>query len=135
MTDNTKREAALELLAATPIWKMNYASPALRLLWRLGIDCPPPHLRRFSRNALGCGAWFGVCWMVIFYLIQLLVPQHPPFAATFPASICVGALYGLWTAAYYAYGRRKYHLPLWEDFDPLTKREAANNPARKAERQ
>ncbi|TXT34551.1 MAG: ybaA [Comamonadaceae bacterium] len=72
MNTSTKREAALKLLSTTGIWKSNYAPPGVKLLWRLGIDCPPPHLARFWSVFFVCGLFAGLSFgflMATYYAI------------------------------------------------------------------
>jgi hypothetical protein len=114
MNTSAKREAALQLLSATGIWKSNYAPPGLRLLWRLGFDCPPPHLAGFWSVFFACGFYFGasmglLLWAVASYSGYNIFPSVPLRAAI------AGLGFGLFMAAYYAWGRRKHKLPLWKD--------------------
>lgn len=114
MNSTAKREAALKLLAATGIWKSNYAPPGVRFLWRLGFDCPPPHFAKFGSVFLVCSLYFGfsmgVCMSAVSVFWGVYDLSRVPIGAT-----AAGVLFGLFMAAYYAMGRRKYQLPLWKD--------------------
>ena len=114
MTPNPKRARALQLLANTGMWRSNYEPPALRLLWRLGVDVPPPHFARFGSVALLAGTWFGVLWGGFMWLMMWSGAGMSIAAAALSATVA-GALFGLSMAAYYAYGRQKYKLPTWAE--------------------
>ena len=113
-----KRHAALELLETTGIWKSNYAPPGVKLLWRLGVACPPPHMASFSGTALVAGLYFAVGWGLCMWLF--FWSKRPlPITSALLLSIIVGIFFGLFMASYYAFGRRKHQLPFWNDFHPV----------------
>ncbi len=114
-----KREAALRLLETKGISHSNYAPPAARLLWRLGFDVPPPHFAGFGATALVAGSYFGVAWGLIMWLL-FWSHQHFSIAIGLIVALGAGVLFGVFMASYYAYGRRKYGIPLWRDFNPAS---------------
>ncbi len=112
MSNLDKRKMALKLLAETNIFSANYAPWGLKLLWRFGIDCPPPHFVKFSTLSLVYGLYFA-SFMALFMSVQsyffslhtaLLIPL---------SALLAGLAFGLMMATYYWLGRRKYQLPLW----------------------
>jgi hypothetical protein len=107
-----RREAALRLLETTGMWRSSYEPPALRLLWRLGVDAPPPHFAGFGASALAIGSFFGLAWGLAMWLF-LWRSQAVPAAAVVIAAVGAGLLFGISMATYYAFGRRKYKLPPW----------------------
>ena len=112
MKSNPRREAALRLLAATGLKRSNYEPPLLRLLWRLGVDAPPPHFASFVGNALVAGVFFGSIWGFLMWLFlwrQQAVPATAPIVLT----VVAGLFFGIAMAGYYAFGQRKYKLPSW----------------------
>ncbi|WP_440029964.1 DUF6404 family protein [Chromobacterium amazonense] len=110
-----KREQALRILAQTGISPSNYAPPLFRLLWRLGSNVPPPHLLPFWQATLVLGALFGPAWTaLIFVFNHMLALPVPGILALLALALLMGCLFGLSMAAYYAYGRRKHHLPTWD---------------------
>ena len=117
MNTATKRSAALKLLATTGIRESNFAPPGVKLIWLLGVDCPPPHMARFSGTALVAGLYFAGAWGLF---MSLFVWAQGTISVTeaFIASIAAGIFFGLSMASYYAIGRRKHNLPLWKDFTP-----------------
>lgn len=121
MKTTPQRVAALKLLDQAGIWELNAAPPMSRLLWRLGVNVPPPHFISFAASAVSNGVGFGIIWSLLLYVL------HPLSGITFPAptmlkAIGGGLFVGLSMATYYAYGRDKYELPRWSslprDNDP-----------------
>ena len=114
-TFESRRSEALRLLGATGISSANYLPPAVRHLWRLGVQVPPPHFVPFGKAALVSGAAFGCGWGVVMYLLSLFVPGlNVSVQGLAMASLAVGVLFGLSMATYYACGRRRNRLPHWE---------------------
>src|SRR5262245_42327215 len=104
MKTNPKREAALNLLAATGIWRSSYAPPLLRLLCSLGFDVPPPHLATFGSNVLLSGSVFATTWGTLMWLVLLSHEDHS-FGFAVATAIAGGTVFGLLMAAYYSYGK------------------------------
>lgn len=115
MTDIEKREAALALLRRTSIKPGNFQPPALRLLWRMGVNARPPHFCSFLYNALFSGVLFGAIWGGFMWL-TLWQGDHAPLRAVTVAAL-TGLAYGLGMACYYAYGKRVHALPSWDELD------------------
>ena len=114
MNATEKRVAALKLLAATDISRGSYEPTIFRLLWRLGINVPPPHFASFWRNALFAGSFFAVGWGLLMWLL-LWSRQGMAFSAATATAAGAGLFFGLAMASYYAYGKRKYRLPSWQE--------------------
>ena len=114
MNTSTKREAALKLLSTTGIWKSNYAPPGVKLLWRLGIDCPPPHLARFWSVFFVCGLFFGLSLGLSMWVVALTSGIYALSWIPLGAGVA-GLSFGFLMATYYAIGRKKHRLPLWKD--------------------
>ncbi|HTD03430.1 DUF6404 family protein [Undibacterium sp.] len=118
MNPETKRTAALKLLAETGMWRSNYAPPIFRLAWKLGFNLPPPHFNGFWRNVLALGIPFGVFWGIWMWISVWSNQRTPPSLALLSVA-AAAILFGLSMAAQYAYGRHKHGLPLWREFNPL----------------
>ena len=112
----SKRETALKLLAATGIWRSNYAPPITRLMWRFGFNVPPPHFARFGSVALIAGVYFAVAWGLLMWLVTWSQQQQSMYISVVSAC-AAGLFFGLAMAGYYAYGRRKYKLPSWDSLE------------------
>lgn len=112
-----KRQAALQLLATTGMWRSNYLPPLFRFLWSLGIDIPPPHFARFLPNVIISGCFFGATWAILLYFLHGW-PQGTTLLIALQKAGISGALFGIAIASYYAYGKRKFQLPDWKNFSP-----------------
>ncbi len=107
----------MELLANTGIMRSNYAPPYLRLLWRMGINMPPPHFAEFWQNAVFAGCFYSIVWGLLMYWV-VWSKANLPQTTMLGSALVAGALFGLALASYYAYGKRKHGLPSWRDFQP-----------------
>ncbi len=112
MSFENQRDQALAILAKTGMWQSNYAPPALKAAWAMGLKVPPPHFARFWPTAAALGTWFGVLWGLVMWFF-IWSKQGMPLSGAVIASVVAGGLFGLSMAIYYAYGRRKYKLPSW----------------------
>lgn len=108
-----KRQKALSLVAATGIRKPNYLPPTFPILWRIGVEIPPPHFMSFMSLLVLMGLPFGLCWIGLYML------SHPAENIDWTAGViqCLLAvlLPGLLFAVYYRAGRRRFHLPRWSE--------------------
>jgi Family of unknown function (DUF6404) len=114
MNTNTKRTRALKVLAATGIWRSNYEPPLLRLLWRLGLNVPPPHFAGFFSTAAIEGVFFGVLWGFLMWLL-VWSSRGMTFTPVAVLSALTDLFFGLAMAGYYAQGKHKYKLPTWQE--------------------
>jgi len=114
MSFEEKREAALARLAATGMWRSNYAPPLYRLLWRLGIKVPPPHFASFSWNFAFSGIGVGLVWGLLMWLMTWS-HQGMSIQKAIILSAIAGLFFGLAMAAFYRHGARKHALPKWHD--------------------
>lgn len=120
MSFEHRKTRALELLSSTGMARSHYAPPLIRLLWKAGVQVPPPHFQSFLRAALVMGLWFGTCWGVVMWIFfwSRSDPATPlsPLAALVAAG-AAGLLFGLAMASFYARDRRKHQLPAWTELD------------------
>lgn len=114
MPINPKRETALRLLAATGMWRSNYEPPLVRLLWRCGVEVPPPHFMSFRNNAV----IFGTAFAIVFSVVRRLI-EGPDNSRSLVAGllelVVLGALFGLLMAGIIERAKRKYRLPTWRE--------------------
>jgi hypothetical protein len=123
MDVNLKRSAALELLAETGMWPISYAPPLFRLLWRLGIDVPPPHFAGFWANFVLSGSLFGVAMGLYQWFFN--TPRSLTLALV--ATVFCGVFFGLSMAVRYRNGARKYNIPSWQAFQPSSVHKAPSS--------
>ena len=115
MTHRDKLTAMYRHIAILGVSKGTAAPPIFRLLWRLGIEVPPPLFISFIPAALGMGVFFGFFWGLVMWAI-LWSRQGMSFGLMASPSLVAGVLFGLSMAAYYRYLARKYELPSWADY-------------------
>lgn len=112
MTFQSRRTNALSILKKTRIWRCNYEPPYLRFLWRMGVELPPPHFVPFFQTASIAAAWFSLLWGAFMWFF-VWGRQGMLGSSAIAISCATGTFFGVVMASYYAYGRRKYHLPRW----------------------
>ncbi len=99
--------------------RSHYAPPLIRLLWKAGVQVPPPHFQSFLRAALGMGLWFGMFWGVVMWIFfwsrsDAATPLSP--LAALVAACAAGRLFGSpWPASMRATGASTScrHGPNW----------------------
>ena len=92
--------------AAPPIW---------RLLWRLGIDIPPPLFMTFWASALFMGTLFGVLWGLFMWFV-FWNRQSMSIELAIGVAAFSGVLFGLGMATYYRNLAKKHKLPAWAGY-------------------
>ena len=115
MTHAEKLEAMKSHMAALGIMASTAAPPAWKLLWRLGVEIPPPLFLGFWRAALFMGTVFGALWGAVMWLV-LWSWRGMPITFVLVAALGAGVLFGLLMATYFRYLARKHNLPSWTDY-------------------
>jgi hypothetical protein len=116
MENNQKRESAINYLVKLGIWKSNAAPHLIKLLWRLGLNVPPPHFGSFFRNALCLGVPFGIFYSFFMWLFMWRSMGMGATRLLITAALSA-TLFGLLMASYYLYCQRKFKIPQWKDFE------------------
>lgn len=109
-------------MAASGIGRSTASPPAWRMLWRFGVQVPPPLFLAFLPLLLilgstfgllfGLGTWlFGAVGFVDFSLSS--IPMRAAFA---------GLFFGLFMAAYYRNLARKHNLGSWASYPGASER-------------
>jgi hypothetical protein len=114
MAVGAKQQAALQLMKEKGIRESDYHPLGLKILWGLGVDCPPPMMATFFKNALVCGGFFGAA-MGLFFYVGL---SSQSFGRALVGGIVCGTFFGLAMATYFRSVRRKHNIPMWRDFNP-----------------
>lgn len=115
MTHSEKRDLMYLHMQGLGIGRSTSAPPAWRLLWRLGIEVPPPLFTPFLPGALAMGAFFSVFWGLAMWAL-MWARQGMPVGLMALTALCAGALFGLTMATYYRYLARKHRLPSWAHY-------------------
>lgn len=115
MTYAQQREAAQAQLAMLGIAPSVFAPPLWKLLWRLGIDVPPPLFMGFWRTVLAMGGFFGVFWGLLMWVLMWSW-QGLPIWLVIAGAGAAGLLFGLCMALHYRHVARKHRLPPWDSY-------------------
>lgn len=112
----SRKAEALQLLAASGLMRSHYLPPATRLLWRMGMEAPPPHFVPFRRLATVAGIYFGVTACLCATAILWWLGSTPGLMLTGSAlALASGPVFGMALAAVYARDRRRHRFPAWEE--------------------
>jgi hypothetical protein len=114
MTHDEKIQYLIKDLGQKGVGPYTVAPPFYRLLWRLGIQAPPPHFGGFLVPALWMGAAFGIIWGIFMWFTFWRGQMDPTTAVG--TSVLAGCLFGGVMASYYQRQRKKLALPRWEDY-------------------
>ena len=117
MTHSDKLERMQKHLAGLGISPSTAAPPIWRLLWRLGIELPPPLFMGFWPAAFFMGSFFGVFWGVVMWLL-MWGRSGLPLAFAALLALVAGVLFGLLMAAVLRSQARNKQIPAWKDFVP-----------------
>ncbi len=118
MSYPTKINAALAKLAETGLKPGQYAPPLHRLLWRGGIQVPPPLFAGFWTIFSFMAVWFGSVWGFCMWL-TLWSRNGTPLIHAIGTSVVVGVLYGIFMARHSRRSAQKYKLPKWSEIEPM----------------
>ncbi|HET6782816.1 MAG TPA: DUF6404 family protein [Pseudoxanthomonas sp.] len=116
MEFNERLQQAFALLESKGIGKSTYSPPLFRLLWKLGVKVPPPHMAGFGFNALVMGGFFGLFWGLFMWLL-LWGRQGMPIWIGAAAALAAGVLFGVTMACYLRWSAKKRAIPTWQEFD------------------
>jgi hypothetical protein len=115
MTHHEKLQQMYRHMEILGVSKSTAAPPAWRLLWRLGIEVPPPLFMPFVPGALTMSAFFGLCWGLAMWGI-LWARQGMPLGIMGVTALTAGLLFGFFMAAYFRHLARKHRLPSWAEY-------------------
>ena len=96
------------------------APPLFRMLWKHGIDIPPPLFMSFwsilvfgdALFAIGFGA-FAAVFIIPMCLMGV---ENVPIMQSLVATVCAGLFFGVTMATYFRYQARKFLLPSWDKY-------------------
>jgi len=107
-------QTALRYLDGAGIERKASSPPLHRLLWRFGLEVPPPILAGFVPNLLVMGGMFGVVWG---FIMWLLVWRSSSMSGAAVLSFCIlgGVLFGAGMAVLMKRQRQRRGLKAWEE--------------------
>lgn len=109
-----KKDKALVIMEQKKVWKSIYAPPLVRLLWKTGINIPPPLFAPFWLNTSVMGGLFGVLWGIIM-CFTLWSDTGVSVSDAVKHSALAGLLFGLLMATFYLCSQIAYKLPEWDE--------------------
>lgn len=112
---------------AIGIGRSTAAPPLWRLLWRVGMDVPPPLFLSFRAAALIMGSTFGLGWLCLVWLLPWQ-RQELRLDVVLASSLLAGAWFGVVMAAYMRWLARRHALPLWSAYDGGRRSDGAFKP-------
>lgn len=115
MTHEDKLDVMYRHMARIGVPASTAAPSAWRLLWRLGVEVPPPLFTPFWTGALAMGTVFGVFWGLLMWAIQW-AHQGMPLSLMAVLTLLAGVLFGLSMAVYFRHVSRKHRLPRWTEY-------------------
>jgi hypothetical protein len=114
MTHQQKVDRLIADLGKRGVGPYTVAPPLFRLLWRLGINVPPPFFLRFLTILFFTGSYFAVFWGLAMWVIQWHRWHQPELALITAAG--AGLFFGLFMATYYRWKAARLGLKLWENY-------------------
>lgn len=106
---------SLALLSQRGLPRNRYEPPLFRLLWKIGVEVPPPHYMSFAKVAISYAVWFAVFWWGFMWVL-VWSRQGRAMGDDVLVAVAAGAFFGLVMAWFYERDRRKLRLPAWESF-------------------
>jgi hypothetical protein len=116
MTHQDKLQKMYSELPDKGIRRLTFAPPVYRLLWKLGVEVPPPHFSSFIFLFLTFGISFGLLWGLTMWILISSI-NGPVTLDLVPAAVLAGILFGALMGGYFRYQARRYGLPAWKDFE------------------
>ena len=115
MTHHEKLEKMYRHMEMLGVSKSTAAPPAWRLLWRFGVEVPPPLFTPFLPGALAMSAFFGLFWGLAMWAM-LWAHQSMPISLMAVTALAAGLLFGFIMATYFRHLARKHRLPPWAEY-------------------
>ena len=117
MTQREKLKLARHHLSELGLPRNTWQPPLWRLLWRLGVDTPPPLFWGFGSLTVLFGSFFGAGWGALMWVFAWSDGAVSVAAAIIGACVA-GLLFGLCMATYFRHFARKHDLPSWTVYTP-----------------
>ena len=115
MTHSQKVVRVIKDLQARGVNPYTTAPPLFRLLWRVGIQIPPPLFLGFSTLVVLFGLPFGALWAGM--MLVFMHRHHPLPPLLMPsAGAAAGLLFGVAMALLTRRTARRLRLPRWSNY-------------------
>ncbi|MHA7845708.1 DUF6404 family protein [Serratia sp. D1N4] len=112
MMFDEKKERALALMEERKMRRSSCAPLLTRLLWKCGINVPPPPFAPFWLNVLCFGGWFGSLWGT-FMWFSTWKSEGYSLLMVLRTSCTAMLFFGVCMALHYYWLRKVKKLPDW----------------------
>lgn len=116
MTHSDKLQKLLEHAPHLGISPYTAAPPLYRLLWRLGVEIPPPLFAAFLPNALLMGGFFACGWGLLMWLFTWSGNGQVSPVLALLLALSAGLMFGIAMALYLRSKARQLNLPPWSEY-------------------
>ncbi|PHM54525.1 DUF6404 family protein [Xenorhabdus sp. KK7.4] len=116
MTFEQRKARAIAIMESKKMWRSNYAPPLLRMLWKMGFKIPPFPFASFWQIVILTGPWFGLGWGLLMWSFVWRSEGMSPTSAI-NTSIFAGVFFGIFTAIYHRWIKKRNDLPDWDSLD------------------
>ncbi len=112
MRTENEIKAYIEKLHQQGVGRYTVAPPLNRLLWKMGLNMPPPLSRGFWLNVLIMGTFISIFYPVVVWMFKnLFTPWDSSF--TVLEAVFIGVLSGLIFASWVKWKSKKLDVPEW----------------------
>lgn len=108
-----KKKRALEIMAERGMWKSSYSPPLHHLLWKLGINCPPPTFTFFWTNVFLFAAMYAPGWGVMMWFTAWK-GQQTSLSEVLSRTLLAGVLFSFTMALFHFWRKKANKLPEWK---------------------
>ncbi|WP_340611080.1 DUF6404 family protein [Xenorhabdus bharatensis] len=116
MTFEQRKARAIAIMESKKMKRRNYAPPFLRLLWKMGFKIPPFPFASFWQIVILTGPFFGlVTGVAMWFLVWR--DEDISLIAAIVSSIGGGLFFGVFTAIYHRWIKKRNDLPDWDSLD------------------
>jgi hypothetical protein len=117
MTHQQRLEAMYKHLPTLGLGQWTFAPLLYRVLWKFGLELPPPHFTPFAHLALLQGTFMTLGMSLFLWIANTLLWDLHGEAGPIAALIMIsGTSFGLAVAFIYRAQARKRRLPLWYEY-------------------
>lgn len=127
MTQSSKLDRYVQQMADAGVGKSTAFPPLWRVLWRIGIQAPPPIFLGFLPLTLIFGGSFGVIFSGVAWLFQDFGMLRQPAMSPPLFALLAGIPYGLAMAYYHRGLAKQHHLGSWAAFSGVSRAGMGNS--------
>ena len=102
----------IEKLHQQGVSRYTAAPPLDRLLWKIGLNVPPPLCRGFWLNVLISGTLFAIFYPFVVWILNNLFTPWDSSVTVFEA-VVTGIIIGLFFAGWNRWKSKKLDIPEW----------------------